>query len=153
MNEIYSQEHMEESIKKFVDDINRQDTRFMSFMKAEFVRCSLEKKELTLKFKVLEWELNSQNSLHGGIISSMFDSTFGFLGHYFSDNRYIATISLTTNYLKPIWKDEEIEVRVKISSLGKKVINLMGEMVIPKRNETIAGTSTASFMILDHKYK
>lgn len=147
---LYSQEHMEESIKHFIQSINNQK-KFISYVNPQFKSCDFINKELVLKFNIQEWELNPQNSLHGGITASVLDTTFGYLTHYFSENRYVTTISLTTNYLKPIWKDDTIEVHGKIASLGKNIVNLIGEINIPERN-VIAATATASFMILQNKF-
>lgn len=148
--QLYSQEHMEESIKHFIKSINSQK-KFISYVNPQFKSCDFINKELVLKFNIQEWELNPQNSLHGGITASVIDTTFGYLTHYFSENRYVTTISLTTNYLKPIWKDDIIEVHGKIASLGKNIVNLIGEIIIPERN-IIAATATASFMILQNKF-
>ncbi len=147
---LYNQEHMEESIKHFINSINNQK-KFISYVNPQFKSCDFTNKELVLKFNIQEWELNPQNSLHGGITASVLDTTFGYLAHYFSENRYVTTISLTTNYLKPIWKNDTIEVHGKIASLGKNIVNLTGEINIPERN-IIAATATASFMILQNKF-
>ncbi len=147
---LYNQEHMEESIKHFINSINNQK-KFISYVNPQFKSCDFINKELVLKFNIQEWELNPQNSLHGGITASVLDTTFGYLAHYFSENRYVTTISLTTNYLKPIWKNDTIEVHGKIASLGKNIVNLTGEINIPERN-IIAATATASFMILQNKF-
>lgn len=147
---LYNQEHMEESIKHFINSINNQK-KFISYVNPQFKSCDFTNKELVLKFNIKEWELNPQNSLHGGITASVLDTTFGYLAHYFSENRYVTTISLTTNYLKPIWKNDTIEVHGKIASLGKNIVNLTGEINIPERN-IIAATATASFMILQNKF-
>lgn len=147
---LYNQEHMEESIKHFINSINNQK-KFISYVNPQFKSCDFTNKELVLKFNIQEWELNPQNSLHGGITASVLDTTFGYLSHYFSENRYVTTISLTTNYLKPIWKNDTIEVHGKIASLGKNIVNLTGEINIPERN-IIAATATASFMILQNKF-
>ena len=150
MNIQYTQESMEDSIKKFVNSINSQK-KFISMLKPAFGNCNIETKELTLKFHVDEWMLNPQNALHGGITTAIFDTTFGYLAHYFSENRFVTTITLTTNYLKPIWLNDDIEVTGRIVSLGKNIVNLIGEIKIPERN-VVAGTATASFMILQNKY-
>lgn len=147
---LYNQKHMEESIKHFINSINNQK-KFISYVNPQFKSCDFINKELVLKFNIQEWELNPQNSLHGGITASVLDTTFGYLAHYFSENRYVTTISLTTNYLKPIWKNDTIEVHGKIASLGKNIVNLTGEINIPERN-IIAATATASFMILQNKF-
>ena len=147
---LYNQEHMEESIKHFINSIKNQK-KFISYVNPQFKSCDFINKELVLKFNIQEWELNPQNSLHGGITASVLDTTFGYLAHYFSENRYVTTISLTTNYLKPIWKNDTIEVHGKIASLGKNIVNLTGEINIPERN-IIAATATASFMILQNKF-
>ena len=145
----YTQKNMENTIKNNINIINEKK-QFVSLLKPEFVKCNLINKELTIKFIVEEWELNPQNSLHGGITATIFDTTFGFLCKYFSNNNPITTISLTTNYLKPIWNGDIIKANTKIVSLGKNIINLTGE-IFTNENDIISATSSASFMILKNK--
>ena len=48
--------------------------------------------------------------MHGGLISTVFDGTFGALCHYWGKQRFITTVSLSTTFLKPVLPGDTLVV-------------------------------------------
>ena len=46
-------------------------------LEPKFVSCDFQAGEAVMEYKVLEWELNPQSMVHGGIIITGFDTSLG----------------------------------------------------------------------------
>ena len=110
--------------------------------------CCYDKKELTLSFQVKEWELNPEGGLHGGMIVTGFDMTFGLLCHYFQKPNMVCTVNLFTTFIKPVLPGDTVDYQVRIISHGKKIVSMTGEARVQREN-ILAATATTTFMILD----
>ena len=122
--------------------------RIMPLMAPQFKNCSFEKKELTLAFEVKDWELNPEGGLHGGMIVTGFDMTFGILCHYFAKPNMVCTMNLSTTFIQPVLPNDTVEYHVRIISQGKNVVSLTGEARLQREN-ILAATASTSFMILN----
>lgn len=127
-------------------------TGMVTMLNPKFVSCNLQEKSLTLEFKVYEWMLNPEKILFGGIITSMLDNSYGFLGHYFAGDKFISTINMGTTFLKPGSLNDIIHVKVKADSVGKTILNMSGEVLNISSNKLMA-TSYTSFMVLNKTVK
>ena len=114
----------------------------------KFKACHFEEKELTLSFQVKDWELNPEGGLHGGIIVTGFDMSFGLLCHYFEKPNMVCTINLSTTFLKPILPKDTVHYQVRIISYGKTMVSMTGEARL-ERDNILAATATTTFMVLD----
>ena len=119
-------------------------------LKPKFIQCNYDELSLTIEFKVMDWQINPEKILFGGIIVSMIDCAYGFLCHYFAQEKFISTIGINTVFLKPGMLDDIIRVKVKAISHGRTIINMTGEAFDITQNKMLA-TSQTSFMILDKK--
>lgn len=120
-------------------------------MKPEFVDCNYEEKTFTLAFQVEEWELNPEMSMHGGLITTAFDTTFGLMTHYFAQNHFVSTVTIAVTFLKPILLHDKLHITVKATSKGRTLVSLTGEGYL-ERDNILAATSTATFMILNKEF-
>ena len=117
-------------------------------MKAELESCSEEDRELTLRFPLLDWEVNGLGTLHGGMINTMLDLTMSMIVYCFSRTSIPPTISMTTNYLRPVpMKEGYILIRVKLTSLGKRNATAYGEAIVPGTQKT-ACTAVGTYAII-----
>jgi acyl-CoA thioesterase len=123
---------------------------FLFHLKPEFVSCSYEKKELQLMYHVQPWEMNPQQSCHGGVSAAMIDTTMGLLTHFFAPESFISTVSLTVNYLKPIPVDTDIITRVWANSWGRTIVSLTADIYIPSTG-IVAATAVSTYIILRGK--
>lgn len=117
-----------------------------------FVSCNFKEKAAVIAFGVDDWQLNPEGGLHGGIIVTGFDVSFGLLCHYFAKQRMISTINLFTTFLKPILPTDVVNYHVHIVSYGKTIVNLVGEARLDRDN-ILAATASASFMILHKEFE
>lgn len=117
-------------------------------LKGRYVNCSLEEGWVEVAFDVLEWELNPEGGLHGGIIAAQFDTAFGLLTHYYAKQNMITTVQLAVNYLKPILPGDCIHYRIKANSRGRTLVSVTGEAFL-EREHILAATGSGTFMILN----
>lgn len=120
----------------------------LALLKPRFISCDFAEKTACFAFDVREWELNPEGGLHGGIIVTGFDVSFGLLCHYFAKQHMVSTVNITTTFLKPIRPDDTVNYHVKITSLGRTLISLTAEARLDRDN-ILAATATSTFMILD----
>lgn len=118
----------------------------------EYVSCSLREKQAEFAFEVQEWQLNPEKGLHGGIIATQFDASFGILVHYFAKQNMVTTVQLAVNYLKPVLQGDKVHYKVKANSRGRTLVSLTGEAYL-ERDHILAATATATFMILDKVFE
>lgn len=142
---------MENAIRQILDFTKGDEgSHIIKMLAPEFVSCDVEKREVTIKVHVEQWQLNPQKVMHGGIICTAFDNTFALLTHYYAKDAFITTIDLNTKFLKPIKEHSDLYIKAKACSVGKTLISLTAEAYLKETN-AIAATSTATFMILQGK--
>ena len=147
----FEQSNMENQILHAIERNKRLNkSGIIQMMNPQFHKCNYEETSLTLKFDIKEWELNPEMTMHGGLIATALDTTLGILSHYIVDKKYVTTITLTTTYLKPILKDDIIYVNAKADSIGRKIVNLSGNITLEREGKTItAATASGSFYRLN----
>ena len=57
-----------------------------------------------MAYRAQEWELNPENIMHGGIISTALDTSMGFLAHYYThlSAPTVVTVTMNVTFLKPV---------------------------------------------------
>lgn len=148
-----SQEQMEDWFRKSVSPNSaRLKEGAISKLEPQFVSCDFQAGESTLEYKVLEWELNPQNMVHGGIIITGFDTSLGMLCHYYAYPNVLTTVNLSATFLQPIRIGDTMVFHSKIKSFGHSLVMLDGEVYL-KSTGKLAATATGTFKILHHKIK
>ncbi|MDD3571058.1 MAG: PaaI family thioesterase [Lachnospiraceae bacterium] len=151
VNSKREQSIMEKTIKTAIDVTkSKGKSGVIEMMNPNFFGCSFEEKELSIVFHVKKWELNPQGSMHGGLVSAAFDTTFGILTHYYASDCFITTVDLSTRYLKPVPLDSDLIIRVKACSVGRTLVSLTGDAYFEGK-DTIVATASSTFMILRDK--
>lgn len=150
-----SQENMEQWLSQLGHPDNPiSNNGVLAHLEPQFLSCDFEKKEATIGFEALEWELNPGGSLHGGIMMTCFDVSFGLTCHYFAKQHMVTTVNLTTTFLKPVLPGDLVQYHVKITNPGRTLISMTAEATV-HRNEkdVLVGTATATFMKLDKTFE
>lgn len=111
----------------------------------EFVCCSAEEKTLCLRFQPRPWQLNPIGTLHGGMIATAIDITFGMLSRYYTQSSRVVTVELDVNYMRAIQKEDTYLVRVKATKVGRQVKFLDADVLIQDTRKQ-AAKATAVFM-------
>lgn len=103
------------------DDINRM-------MPMELVGCSPEARCVEVSHELSDWELNFMDTMHGGLISFLLDSTMAITGRAWTGDRITPTLNLQVSFLRPVKKGSLITTRATITHVGRRVINLTAEL-------------------------
>ena len=137
----------------------RQELRFINTdmaatlngrLKAELEHCDEEAREITLKFPLEPWQVNGLGTLHGGMANTMMDLAMSMVVYCFSRQSIPPTISMTTNYLRPIPMDGYVHIKARLTSLGKRNATAYCEAVIPASGK-VACTAIGTYAIIPKK--
>lgn len=142
----------QEAMETWFQQVTTHGSRLLSHgviskIKPKFVSCNFEEKIVELSYDVLEWELNPQNVIHGGIVATAFDTTLGLLCHFYTKPHVVTTVSLNTTYHKPIFLGDSFHIRAKFEFQGRSLCNITGEAWIKNRT-VLAASSSAVFKVL-----
>ncbi len=119
-------------------------------LRPELVGCVPEVQELTLRFPLQDWQVNGLGTLHGGIISTLMDLTMSMAVYCYSRQSIPPTITMTTNYLRPVPMDEGVFIRARVTSIGRKNATAYCETIIPASGKT-AATALGTYAIIPGK--
>ena len=112
-----------------------QPGQINSMLKPELVSGNAKSKSVEVRFPIEHWELNRAGNLHGGIIATMFDYTFGLLTRACVQLNFVPTIELNTTFVRPIMSDDTVIIKAYISHGGSRITHLSGEMYIEKNGK------------------
>ena len=138
------------------EDWLEQELRFISTdmahtlngrLKAELVACDDESRELTLRFPLEDWQVNGLGTLHGGMTNTMMDLTMSMVVYCFSRQSIPPTVSMTTNYLRPVPMEGYVHIRARLTSLGRRNATAYCEAVIPGSGK-LACTAVGTYAIV-----
>ena len=140
---------LEQWLTNEIEFINRDMAQTLNGrLKGELADCSEENRELTLRFPLLDWEVNGLGTLHGGMVSAMMDLVMSMAVFCFSRRSIPPTISMTTNYLRPIPMDGgSVLIRARLTSLGSRNATAFCEAVVPATGK-IACTAIGTYAVL-----
>lgn len=149
---LHNQKEMEEKIKYSLERNSKiHSIGVIPLLKPQFIGCNYEERTLTIAFDVEEWELNPEMTMHGGLITTAFDTVFGLMSHYFADKHFVTTVSIGVTFLKPILLHDKLIITVKTTSRGRTLISLTAEGYLEREN-LLAATATTTFMILNKEF-
>ena len=121
-----------------------------SRLKAELVSCDDATQEIVLQFPLQQWQVNGLGTLHGGIVNTMMDLAMSMVVYCFSRQSIPPTISMTTNYLRPVPMEEYVLIRTRLTSLGKRNSTAYCEAIVPKTGK-VACTAIGTYAVLEKK--
>lgn len=119
-------------------------------LKGEFVSCDDEKKEIAIRYPLEDWMVNGLGTLHGGMVNTMMDLVMSMVVYAFSRETIPPTVSMTTNYLRPVPMEEYVEIRARLTSLGKRNATAYCEAVVPGSGK-VACTAIGTYAIIGKK--
>ncbi len=111
-------------------------------MKAEFADYE-SRRSLTVTFPVLEESLNPLRTMQGGFLVAAFDNVFGPLS-YLAARFPCVTISLHTQFIRPVEAGDRLTVRAVVLSRGARILQMTGEAFNAKNRLVATATATAA---------
>lgn len=103
--------------------------------------CDGPSRSLTLRFRTYPWMANPMGVTHGGIVSAILDASMGTLCVALY-GVMTPTITMTTNYCRPVPLDCEVLVNIRASYTGGTNAQLAAEMYLPgEPNDPLATTT------------
>ena len=91
----------------------------------------------------------ADDSVHNGFTATLFDNLGGTLAFLSSDNKPVATASMTVNYRKPMPTGQEYLTEVTTKSINGK--NVMVQGVVKDKDGNIYADSDMMFIKVDWK--
>lgn len=116
----------------------------------ELLSCDDEKKEIIFRFPLASWQINGLGTLHGGIANTMMDLAMSIAVYCFSRQSIPPTVSMSTNYLRPIPIEEYVHIRTSVTSIGRRNATAYCEAVIPSSGK-VACTAIGTYAIVAPK--
>ncbi len=148
-----SQENMEQWFHKINSPASRTQLHgVIPKMKPRFIHCDFEKGTAEMAYEVLDWELNPQDMIHGGITSTALDTSMGMLCLYYQHQSAptVVTVTMNVTFLKPILLGDVFHIHSKLDSLGRTLGTVNAEVRL-ERDNILAATCTATFMTVHPK--
>lgn len=119
-------------------------------LKGEFVSCDDEAKEIVLKYPLESWMVNGLATLHGGMTNTMMDLSMSIAVYAFSRETIPPTVSMTTNYLRPVPMGDYVLIKTRLTSLGKRNATAYCEAIIPESGK-VACTAIGTYAVIAKK--
>jgi uncharacterized protein (TIGR00369 family) len=111
-------------------------------MKAQFIEYE-SRRSLAVTFPVLEESLNPLRVMQGGFLVAAFDNVFGPLS-YVAARCPCVTLSLNTQFIRPVEPGDQITIRASVISRGLQVLQLAGEAFNSKNKLVATASATAA---------
>ncbi|MDO5549149.1 MAG: PaaI family thioesterase [Eubacteriales bacterium] len=121
-------------------------------MAPEFVSCSENGRECTVRYFLKPEMRNPMGWLHGGMTSAMLDMGMGLLTYYHVQMT-CPTSSMTINFLRPNRIGGYLVVQSRVSHLGKKIVHLTSQAWMEDEPEHLTATATGSYVVLGKRKK
>lgn len=140
------QEYMERTIRAVCEMQPEGEITSMNDMMApELASCDADTETLCLRFQPQAWQLNPNGTLHGGMIATAIDITFGVLSRFYAKSSKLVTIDLNISYMRPIPRDADYLVTASIRKNGRRVKFLHADVRLADSGK-LAAEGTAMFM-------
>lgn len=140
-----TQAHMEHTIKMLTGKKSEEICSFNEKLSPQFVSCSLENRELVLRFRIESWMLNPAGNVHGGIIAAGCDVTMGMLFRYLRGRETGVTVALNLRYMRGLPEEDSFTVQARADKEGRNVY-FISAGVYRASDHQLAAAATAEFM-------
>lgn len=139
----------EQWLKTELEFINRDMAHTLNGrMQAALEACGEQSRELTLRFPLLDWEVNGLGTLHGGMVNTMMDLAMSMAVYCFSRKSIPPTVSMTANYLRPVPMDGGyVLIKARLTSLGRRNATAYCEAIVPASGK-LACTAVGTYAIV-----
>ena len=132
-------------LEKIIDDACTKRSHMVAGMiKPRLLECDCGSMSTLIGFPAMEWEINPNGVIHGGIVATMIDTAIG-LTTIGITGTLTPTINLQISYLRPCPADGLVAVRSYITMLGGSVIHTRAEMFDTREPEKLVATAEGAY--------
>lgn len=147
-----TQQDMEKWMEKSFGTNSKLYTKgIIAQLNPSFICCDFENNSLTLEFTAEPWAANPEGILHGGILVTAFDTTFGALCHYYAKQNMINTVEISTSFLKPVPLNSKYQITAKANHVGRTLTSMTAEARLVQSN-TLLATASTTFIKLHKEF-
>ena len=108
---------------------------------------SCDENGVCLRYRTYSWMANPNRVVHGGMVATMFDNGLGVLAGCFAEGAFTPTVTLSVEYLRPVPLGERLYLRGKITTRGRSLIHMRGELANDLEFEKPYSLATAVFAV------
>jgi len=116
----------------------------LGMIKPQVVECDPEQQRITVAYPAMDWERNPHGVIHGGIVSTMFDTAMG-IATYAVAGGMTPTISISVSFLRPVPGKGTVLVKAAITKAGRSVLYASAEMYEEGAENTPLATAQGVF--------
>ena len=132
-------------LEKIIDDAcTKRGHMVAGMIKPRLLECDCGSMSTLIGFPAMEWEINPNGVIHGGIVATMIDTAIG-LTTIGITGTLTPTINLQISYLRPCPADGLVAVRSYITMLGGSVIHTRAEMFDTREPEKLVATAEGAY--------
>lgn len=106
--------------------------------------CDGPSRTITYRFRTYGWMSNPMGVTHGGMVSAILDASMGVLCSVLY-GVMTPTVTMTTNYCRPVPLDAEVLVRAHASYTGGTSCQVTTEMYLPGEENDPLATATGVY--------
>ena len=114
---------------------------FYTYFTLEYKDCGFEEGWIEFTHKAREFDANRYGTIHGGVLGMFIDTALGLTAYETGVGNWTPTMDLHINYLRPLHPGDELVIRAKVMSAGKRTCLVSGEVLVDGDVKVIA-TST-----------
>jgi len=147
LSDLLNQDNLEKDIEDMIQK-SKATSRVSKMMSPSLVGCNRTLQEIIIEFPVQDFQLNEHDTMHAGFIAAAFDEAFGITAAYLGQGSDNVSINISMNCIKPIPMGDNIQITVKATSLGRKILTVVGECHLSSNN-LLTNTALATFVIVE----
>ena len=146
LKDLLKRDSLEKDIENIIEKF-KTTSQVSKMMNPSFLACDINQQEITIGFPVQDNQLNEHDTMHAGFIAAAFDEAFGIMAAYLGQEKDNVSINISLNCIKPIPMRDLIQITVKATSLGRRILTLTGECHLASNN-LLTNTGLATFAIV-----
>lgn len=123
----------------------KEPHRLNNMIGLTLLNCSRKDQFTEFEFVPDDWCRNGYEGVHGGVISSVFDTGMGLTSEVYTQ-KFVSTSSLQISFLRAML-GSRFRLKVRLTHVGRRVVNLYGE-ISDMKDEKICANCLGTFMIL-----
>ena len=140
---------MEREMRAVLERLGQPEGAVGSLLGLSLVTCDPEEKTLTLSMEPSPWMANLMGWMHGGMISSVMDTTMGALSRWCrGGEEFTPTVTMQTTYLRPVMLSGRLYIRARVTHAGHSLISLTSELWSGDETERLLATSCGTYAVL-----